>query len=101
MIDVSEVETEPGNGKEEIEINTNETNVNVNDSVNRTFHNPSQDDKSPSEEIFKCEKCDFEAKAKIDIINHKKEVHNWCESCFSTFNSKKKLKNHILKIHKE
>jgi hypothetical protein len=71
--------------------------VNENESVNMTFSNPSQ----PNKPTFKCEKCDLEAERKSDIMNHKKEHHNWCLLCVLTFSSQDKLKKHNTKNHKE
>ena len=62
----------------------------------KTFNNPSQADNKFSEQTFKCEQCDFKAARKFDLENHKEEKHNWCSSCFSTFNSKKEKKKNIL-----
>ena len=72
-------------------------NEDANESVNMTFSSHSQ----PNNTTFKCEKCDFEAERKSDIMNHKKEYHNWCLICFSTFSSQDKLKEHNLKNHNE
>jgi hypothetical protein len=95
VIDVSEAKTDQSDDEEEIENNLDEINA------NKTFHNPSQEDKSPSEDVFTCEKCDFKAATKTDLVKHKKEVHYWCELCFSSFNSRKRIKNHIIKNHKK
>ena len=66
-----------------------------NEISNRTFDNPSQVDKYSSDDLFKCEMCDF-ASARQEIIeNHKELLHNWCAVCFSCFDSQKKLKSHV------
>ena len=48
---------------------------------------------------FSCKMCNYEAVKKFDITTHKEDVHNWCSQCFSTFNNREKLKNHITKKH--
>ena len=63
----------------------------------RTFVNPSQSDKS--EELFKCEICDFASARKEIIENHKELIHNWCPQCYSSFTTQNKLRIHIKKIH--
>ena len=69
VIDIIDVESEGGEIDEE---NVNDTSeINVNDNKNKTFHNPSQEDITPHGNSFKCEKCDFEARTKSDLVNHK------------------------------
>lgn len=78
-----------------------ETNVHENELSNKTFNYPSQVDKYPSDKLVKCAICDF-ASARKDIIeNHKELLHNWCPQCYSSFNSKNKLKSHIKKNHSD
>ena len=69
--------------------------------MNETFQNPSQENNTPCGILFKCEKCDYATTTKANIVNHKKETHNWCRFCFSSFNSQDQLKDHILKNHTE
>ena len=71
------------------------------DKSNATFMNPSQIDELLSDNMFKCEICDFTSSSKNFIIDHKEEIHNWCRKCYSSFKSKEKLKNHIKKKHTE
>ena len=76
-----------------------ETNDHEREISNRTFNNPSQIDKSSSDEVFRCEICDF-ASAMTEIIdNHKELIHNWCIQCDTSFSSQKKLKTHIKNLH--
>ena len=76
-----------------------ETNV-ENESSNKTFNNPSQADKSDkSDELFRCEICDFASVMKSTIENHKELLHNLCTKCGSSFTSQKKLKSHIKNYH--
>ena len=99
VIDILNVESESGEIDEENVDDTSE--INLNDNINKTFHNPSQEDITPHGNSFKCEKCDFEARTKPDLVNHKKETHNWCPFCFSSFNSQDNLTDHILTNHTE
>ena len=32
-------------------------------------------------------------------MEHNKEIHNWCNFCYSSFISQKKLKKHIIAKH--
>ena len=98
VIDIIEVESDSDEIEEDIENDRSE--LNVNDSINKTFQNPSQES-TPSGKKFNCEKCDFEATTKSDLVSHKKENHNWCPLCFSNFNSQDKLKDHIQNNHTE
>ena len=50
--------------------------------------------------VFVCKMCDYKAGKKFDMTTHLEDVHSWCYLCFSTFNNKEDLKNHI-KNHKE
>ena len=55
---------------------------------NRTFNNPSQGDKSDnSDELFRCEICDFASAMKDTIENHKELLHSWCKQCDASFSS--------------
>ena len=38
---------------------------------------------------------------RIDINDHKEITHNWCLSCFSSFENQEALKKHIKKKHKQ
>ena len=55
------------------------------DTVNKTFINPTQVDNTDCERMIKCDTCDFQAKSKSEINTHKATSHNWCEFCFSSF----------------
>ena len=46
--------------------------------LNSTFNKPSQIEKISNEEIFQCEKYDFDSARKTDINDHKMTNHNWC-----------------------
>ena len=46
---------------------------------------------------FPCKICDVAAKSRQELANHKISIHNWCNKCFSTFDSQDKLKNHSTK----
>ena len=97
VIDVSDAISDSGDVEEETEHDLDEMNENE-----KTFNNPSQENKTPSENIYKykCERCDFKAATKNDFDSHKKEVHNWCTICFSSFSSQERLKKHSIKKHK-
>ena len=49
---------------------------------------------------FVCNICYFEAKSKHELLSHKVSRHIWCIKCFSTFDSRDKLKNHLSTKHK-
>ena len=99
VVDIIDIESVSGEAVEELE--NEESEMCPNESVNKTFHNPSQIDNTFSREDFMCEKCDFHSKRKQDLVKHKSETHNWCMLCFSSFNSQDKLKDHILTNHTE
>ena len=71
------------------------------EAVNKTFFNPTQIEVPSCELMFKCENCEYRASRKSEVNSHKTACHNWCSLCFSTFNSKEKLKDHINKNHIE
>ena len=69
MIDIIEAESDFVDATNEID-NKNEfendgEDRNANDSVNKTFSNPSQADILSSESIFKCLQCDFKTPTKV------------------------------------
>ena len=66
------------------------------ETMNRTFSNPSQD---TSLKKFECENCDFRAESKSDLNNHKTAIHNWCPTCFSSFITQERLILHKSKKH--
>ena len=69
---------------------------------NRSFDNPSQTEKSDkTDELFRCDICDFASAMKNIIENHKELLHNVCTKCNSSFASQKKLKSHIKNSHSE
>ena len=43
--------------------------------------------------FFKCKQCDFASARKSNLRNHKKQIHNWCFICFSSFTSQHNLKD--------
>ena len=97
MIDIIDVESDSVEIEEEYATDLSE--IDLKDSINKTFNNPSQEN-TPCGNLF-CEKCEFEAKTKTDLKNHKKETHNWCPFCFSSFNCQDKLNDHINNDHTE
>jgi hypothetical protein len=93
------------NGTEDVPCE-NENIVDVQDDIeheddisNATFMNPSQIDKLSSDKMLKCEICDFTSSSQNFIVDHKEAIHNWCPTCYSSFKSQEKLKNHIKKKH--
>ena len=79
--------------KEEDEIDEHD------DSSNKTFINPTQVDDTESDLKFKCEVCDFRARSKNEVNDHKTTSHNWCRYCFSSFISQERLKKHLKNKH--
>ena len=75
--------------------------IKVKQSINETFHNPSQTINNTVENKFNWEKCDYYAATKPKLFNHKKEVHNRCTFCFSNFSDQDNLKDCILANHTE
>jgi hypothetical protein len=71
------------------------------DTADMTFTNPSQETKSSSDGLFKCDKCEFASSRKDIIENHKELLHNWCSLCYSNFENKKNLKNHKKNEHSD
>ena len=62
------------------------------------------DKAEPIEEVllvFKCKLCDFASARKTGLRNHKKQIHNWCFLCFSSFTCQEKLKDHFYQVHSE
>ena len=97
VIDIIDVESDSVEIEEEYA--TDLSDIDLKDSINKTFNNPSQEN-TPCGNLF-CEKCEFEAKTKTDLKNHKKETHNWCPFCFSSFDCQDKLNDHINNDHTE
>ena len=91
IIDAVETISESGVDEEDLVDDEEMDEINVND---KTFNNPSQTDNKISEQTFKCEKCDFKAERKFDYKNHKKEIHNWCCFCLSSYKTQEILKDH-------
>ena len=64
--------------------------------VNETFLNPSQEES----ELFKCDKCDFQADFLSTIQNHTADDHPmYCCRCKQEFVSKTQCRKHKQKIH--
>ena len=84
---------------DETEIENDADELNENENVNKTFLNPSQADIISNENVFKCLQCDFETATKGDIVEHKRESHNWCSFCISTLSSQEKLEEHVNTNH--
>ena len=70
-----------------------------NETSERTFLNPSQDDEISCDEMINCEMCDFVSARKTDMMNHKNSSHNLCHICSSKFIFQESLKNHMKKMH--
>ena len=71
-----------------------------NETSERTFINPSQDDEISNDQMKKCEMCDFASARKTELLTHKELRHNWCHICFSSFIFKESLKNHFKKMQR-
>ena len=99
VIDIIDIESVSGDVEEDSE--NDESELHVDEITNETFYNPSQTINTNVENKLKCAKCDYNAATKPDLVNHKKEAHNWCTFCFSTFSNQDELKDHILANHTE
>ena len=51
--------------------------------------------------FFKRKMCDFASARKTEVRNHKKQVHNWCFICYSSFVCQENLKDHFYQVHSE
>ena len=91
--DIIEIKSDYGDDEEEDEIDEQD------DTVNKTFINPTQVDNTVNDVMIKCDTCEFQANCKSDINKHKHTIHNWCKFCFSSFIIKERLNNHIKKKH--
>ena len=69
------------------------------DSANKKFINPTQVDISECDLKIKCEICDFRARSKDEVNNHKTTTHNLCSFCLSSFVSQERLKKHLKNKH--
>ena len=98
VIDINESKSEIGDVDDDCE--NDPDGVHGNNSMNKTFQNPSQSENNTCEKLFECEKCDVKVATKSELVNHKEKSHNWCSKCFSSYNSKDKLMDHILTHHK-
>ena len=76
-----------------------EENDEQNDISNQTFINPTQVENADCDQVIECEVCDFRARSRSDIIDHKTKSHNWCSICFSSFISQERLKKHLKSKH--
>ena len=50
---------------------------------------------------FVCNICNVVTKSKNELVTHKVSTHHWCIKCFSTFDSRDKLKSHLSAMHKK
>ena len=91
--DIIEIQSEYEDDAQEDEIYEED------DTVNKTFINPTQVDNTDFERMIKCDTCDFQTKSKSEVNTHKATSHNWCEFCYSSFISHEKLNNHKKKKH--
>ena len=90
------------NGAEIIDVEENEEFMEKEDeTIKRTYSNPSQIYQPSSREDFKCGMCDFASARKSDLIDHRISSHNWCNICFSSFVFQESLQNHIKKMHSD
>ena len=53
------------------------------DTSNKTFINPTQVDNTDCTLWIKCEVCDFRARSRSEVNNHKTRSYNWCSICSS------------------
>ena len=65
-----------------------------NETSERTFINPSQDDKVSSDEMIKCEMCDFASARKTELMTHKE-----LDIIGAIYVFQESLKNHFKKMH--
>ena len=70
-----------------------------NETLEKTFINPAQDDKS--DEMHQCKMCYFASARKGEIMYHKISNHNLCHICFSSFTFSLSLQKHIRKMQND
>ena len=110
---IGENDTVVENNVDEVQIEHNEENdVNVkivdveDDTIDYRTSDIKQEesDNNIPEKIagsFACNICNVAAKSKHELVSHKVSTHNWCIKCFSTFDSRDNLKNHLTTMHKK
>ena len=69
------------------------------DTSSKTFINPTQVENTDCNLLIKCEVCDFRARSRSEVIDHKTRIHNWCIICFSSFVSQERLIKHLKSKH--
>ena len=89
------------------EDNADVVNVKIVDAEDDVLENRTSDKERTEESdgkiagSFVCNICNVAAKSKYELVSHKVSTHNWCVKCFSTFDSRDKLKNHLSTKHKK
>ena len=104
---IGENDTVVENNVDEVQIEHNEendVNVKIVDVEDDSDIKPEESDNNIPGKIagsFTCNICNVAAKSKHELVTHKVSTHNWCIKCFSTFDSREKLKNHLSTKHKK
>ena len=49
--------------------------------------------------IYKCDDCNYETLARLDLVKHRKSTHLKCHECALTFNKKTHLTAHMIDLH--
>ena len=110
VVDVYLEHTEENDDIKVVLVHVNLSNVKIVDveddnSYNRTSDNKREenDDNIPGmiAGSFVCNICNVVTKSKHELVSHKVSQHNWCIKCFSTFDSRENLKNHLSTKHKK
>ena len=82
---------------DETEIENDADEMNENESVHKTFINPSQEDIISNESIFRCLQCDFKTATKVILWNTKEKVTIGAHSVCLPSTARKYWKN-MLKL---
>jgi hypothetical protein len=69
------------------------------ETANKIFINPTRVETNDGDLRIICENCDFRARSKSKVNNHRLAKHNWCSFCFLSLISQGQLKKHLKNKH--